>query len=374
MKIHILTMSAGSGHNIVSNNLKMQFEKLGNQVLVTNIYESKKRLLNLNNKGLIFIIKHFPNTYSMIWHKLKKQNPENRYKNEIQKWIKPIYGDVKNKIIKFNADVIVCTHYYASTIVCNIKRENLLNKKTKIYAILTDLLPHPFWESSILCDKIFTPSLDCFDELIKKGFVASQILPFGYPVSLKFGEPFDVIKYKKRLNLSDKFTILLVNGSVPSTAYLKIIKSLSKNNNVQMISVSGNNKKAFEKIEKYINKHNVENTINIGYCSEMEKVMRVSDIIITKCGCTTLFEAINSNLPIATVTKTYINEHENQQILKEKNILLQFKNHREFVKWVNVADNKQVILKSMRKAMQQYKNPNAIADICNYVINNKKPT
>ena len=75
-----------------------------------------------------------------------------------------------------------------------------------------------------------------------------------------------------------------------------LYQNLNDMENVKVTIITGKNKKIFNKLNgKY---SNIE---VIGYCDKVHEYMQESDIIISKPGGITLFEAIHSQLPMFVI-------------------------------------------------------------------------
>ena len=95
----------------------------------------------------------------------------------------------------------------------------------------------------------------------------------------------------------------------------KIIKELISNKNIHVTLIAGKNKKLFY---KYNEKYN--NLSVVGYTNEVYKYMEKAEIIITKAGGITLFEAINSQTPIYVISPFLYQEVGNAMYIEKEGI------------------------------------------------------
>ncbi|MGN1099848.1 MAG: hypothetical protein ACI4S9_05845, partial [Christensenellales bacterium] len=184
MKVMILSMVCGEGHNAYARTILRACQKHGHETEFVDIFEFDKYSHNLNNKGYQFLCKYLALPYDMIWKAQLTRDPDKRYKGAFQSWIIKAGKYVLEKLLEFRPDAVFSTHYYASAIMTNIKRKNLYNVRD--YALLTDYMAHPNWEASVLLDRLFIPTQDTIPRLIDKGFSMKQLFISGLPVSDSF--------------------------------------------------------------------------------------------------------------------------------------------------------------------------------------------
>lgn len=62
--------------------------------------------------------------------------------------------------------------------------------------------------------------------------------------------------------------------------------------------------------------------VNYGFVDNMDQLMSCADVIVSRAGAATLFEAMSKQLPIIIREKTIINERENAEILQSENAVI----------------------------------------------------
>ncbi len=187
-------------------------------------------------------------------------------------------------------DIVISTHFLASEIVSYTKQKYGVN--TKVISIVTDFEVHNFWiapETDIYC---------CATEatkqiLIKKGIDEGRIKITGIPVDPKFLAIQDKNQITNDLKLrAGLFTILIATGGIGAGPIEEIVELLE--GDAQLLVICGNNKKLFEALQqkKFPNVH------IFGFVDFMQKLMKVSDCIITKAGGLTVTECLTMGLPM----------------------------------------------------------------------------
>ncbi|MEK7849263.1 MAG: glycosyltransferase [Candidatus Omnitrophota bacterium] len=198
------------------------------------------------------------------------------------------------KLIEFlknkKPNIVISTHFLASEIVSYAKQKFGVN--SKLISIVTDFEVHNFWiapETNVYCC-----ATDATKQiLIKKGVPESLIKITGIPVDPKFLTVQDREHLIQEFKLKEGlFTILIVTGGIGAGPIEEIVELLE--GDAQLLVVCGNNKKLFESLEQ----KKFPNVRVFGFVDYMQKLMKVSDCIITKAGGLTITECLTMGLPM----------------------------------------------------------------------------
>lgn len=320
MKVLIISMTCGEGHNFIAKAIKGKLDKVCEDVKIIDIYRSNELYKKLNNAAYLFMKRHMPRIYQYAWTKCKFRNSDKRFKGGVQKSIKPYIKDIQQEIVTYQPNVVICTHPNASAILTYLRRFDLVDSNIRMYSVLTDIFPCPFWESSIYIDGVFVPTKYGNEQMYQKGFQPDQLKYVGFPTAEKFSLKKDKKEIRRHLGLAeDMFTILLMSGGMGISSNLKLIKALQPAK-VQIISISGRNTKTRNQIEKYLQATNMKRVHNLGFVTNIEDYMDAADAIASNMGGTSLGEAIQKQLPIIAREKLTINERENAEILQQEGI------------------------------------------------------
>ncbi len=145
------------------------------------------------------------------------------------------------------------------------------------------------------------PFLHFRQQLIDFGVDPKKIKISGMPIDPKFRpvDETDAKAARKAYGLDeDKFTVFVNAGYVGGGNVPKIFKELVKGElDVQAIFLAGKNE------ELKIHAEEIAKTANfpvrvIGYSEEVEKIMQSANVMISKLGGLTTFEALSCHLPI----------------------------------------------------------------------------
>ncbi len=293
MKVLILTITAGQGHNQAANTLSDYLNKNpGVQAECLDAFEYiNQGLKEIVSRGYLMSAKKIPKIYGKAYRMAEKRDSENGY------IMRATSSIMAKKLIKFveeyDADVIVCTHVFAAMLVTDIEKS--LNRDIKTVGIVTDFTVHPYWEETKL-DYYVTANEFLTNQAVKKGIAEENVLPLGIPIDPKFIECCDKAGARETLGIEDARTVLVMSGSMGYGKVARMVKQLdSSDMDFQIISVCGNNQRLKKRIDKMKKKHKI---YNYGFTDEVALMMDAADCIVTKPGGITSSEALAKNLPM----------------------------------------------------------------------------
>lgn len=364
MKVLILTITAGQGHNTTAKAISTHLENMGIQSIVLDTYYYINKLLgNTVSKGYLVSV-NARMAYKKAYRRLEKRK-KNSYKISASRVTNVFLAQKLRKFIDiYDPDVIICTHIFAGMIVDVMKQ--LKETRAKTIGILTDYTIHPYWEETLRFDYIIIPNEYLTIKAKKKGFYDNQILPFGIPILPKFNEKLSKPDICKKLNLeNNKNTVLLMSGSMGYGHIEKIVEEIDKSDiDLQIISVCGNNKDTKKIID---NKKMRKKLINYGFADNIDELMTVSDCIITKPGGITTSEALAKQLPMIITNPIPGHEDRNTEFLLNHGAAMSVTATFPLDEILHQIFDNPSRLKHMRQAIDTIRKPNSTADICEFV-------
>jgi len=362
-------MTCGEGHNNIAKSLEEKFRALGHSAETVQIFRSNERKLKAANDAYLFAVKYFPNIYNAAWNMGRKKKIKGRYNNLVQRDVKPYTEDMLAAIEEYRPDAIVCTHFYASTIISNLIKDGKISGNIKTYSILTDYCVHPYWESSVHIDYVFTPTPGVAPELYRRGFTPEQLLCLGFPVNEKFSKPVDKTAARKTLDIpKDKFVATAIAGG-NGIGLLPLVRQMSKiERDFILIVVCGRNAEMKEAIEKYVYRRKRKNVICFGFVNNVDIIMGASDVLISRGGACSCTEAMNLNLPLIIREKMIINEDINKKNLIELGCAIGLSKISDIIPVINNLTDNPSELERIKENMRANAMPDAISAIYENII------
>lgn len=237
-------------------------------------------------------------------------------------------------------DIVISTFPVCSKYVSVYKKAK--NTNLKLYTYITDVEVNQEWLTDET-DAYFVASDETKWQMMQNGVSSKQIKVVGIPVKREF---------KKTSFEKGKNEILVMGGGLGLLpAMEETLENLAKHREIHITLLTGKNQKMFE---KYYGKYS--NMKVVGYTDKVYEYLEKAELILTKAGGITLFEAIHSKTPMYVLNPFLSQEIGNAKFIE--------KNEMGKVVWNktgNVAKDILDLLKSpdelenMRKNMQRIK-------------------
>ncbi len=203
------------------------------------------------------------------------------------------FSQAKKIVEEFKPDIVIGTGGYICGAVITAAHKN------NIPTLLHESNAYPGLAIRMLSKKVDT-ILVGFEEAKNKLNKAKNIVVTGTPTKMKGIKLTDEQKKQMRLdlNLKDDLPIVLVFGGsqgarVINNAILDIIKNKKYSSNFQIVWAAG--PEQYKKLQKNleeekINIDNIEGVKIVPYIYNMEEVMNLADVIVSRSGAMTLTE------------------------------------------------------------------------------------
>lgn len=377
MRILILTVTAGEGHNSMSNALKAYLNENypNDEVIVYDMYKEHHKLSGWTFNGMHFkMLQYFPHLMRLNY-KLTLVGHADKYNNNSVNMGLIAKKEVLALINEFKPDAIATMHTFAAALMNNFRRNKLISEDIKVYTIISDYSPHPDCESNTVFKYVFTPCEEIHDFLIShKGFNKEQLIPTGIPIHPKFDKEFDVEGFAKEKGIdTSKFTVFIFSGGMSIGNNHQILKQVSKAKcfkDINVIIVNGKNKKVKNKIDKFVEKGKYTNIFNYGFSREVEKFMHISTCMIGKLGGVGVSEAFSKNLPILVPFKPPFHEYWNMLFLDKQKAIKVIDGLKKLSPVIDELYNNPQELDELNKNVQRLKKPNATKDMADLIHKN----
>ncbi len=249
------------------------------------------------NSLYMAIIKRTPKIWDYLYDNPAVVRKIEKIKNTIHKFNSP---KLKKLFDKFKPDAIVCTQAFPCGMVADFKKTYISD--IPLVAVLTDYIPHSYWIYDTI-NYYITPSEEVSQRLIKKGAPLDKIKSLGIPFDPKFNEVIAKIEVMQKLNLDPNlFTILIMGGGQGLGPIKTIVRSLEKpKKDFQELIVTGTNKKLYKSLKRRIKKYK-KKILLFKYVNNINELMGVANIIITKPGGVTISEALAKKIPLCSIS------------------------------------------------------------------------
>lgn len=264
---------------------------------------------------------------------------------------------LKEEVINYNPDLVISTHFFASTSISRYKKKGYID--SKLITIITDYQSHELWlQNQKTEDAIIVASKEEKREIVKKGVDSSKIKIYGIPISTRFNSEYNHKEILKNLSLSGNRPIYLFfgGGGCGSKTSLPYLKELIKLNlNADIIFVSGNNKEVKIKAQKIVQKYDANNVRVFGFVTNVPELMSISEAVITKPGGITITECLTLKRPMILINKTAGHEKGNFKYLTKNGFALNGSSLRRFRKSILAIHTNKKLLEKLRNNLNKNK-------------------
>lgn len=363
MRALILSVSAGGGHIHAAQAIET-YITINEPDSVIEIIDTLKYINPLIDKVVIGSylksIKVTPSLFGKLYVYTEKDEGLANVSNKINKLM--AYR-ILPFINEFNPDIIIATHPFPNEMLSILKLKNKITMPC--ICVLTDYAPHNSWLHPGI-DGYVVSNEDMVDEMAERGIPRKLIHNLGIPISPEFITKHDRKTTLKSLGLNpDKITLLVMGGSLGLGKITNIYEQLDTlNKDVQIIVITGDNKKLFTELKKLQPNSNKNNVI-LGYTKDVNKYMQSCDLLITKPGGLTITEALVSKTPLALFSPIPGPEEKNAEFLVKHNLAINMGNGKDCKNIIDELLSDPYSLNEMRSNCNLYSNPNSGNDIYN---------
>ncbi len=355
----ILSASIGGGHKATSNAIKTyaeQFEKGYNVTVIDVLNYIRPMLSKVAERSYEINVKNFPEFYG--W----QYDLNNSTDGKIIKNILPFHSKLKELVNEYEPSVIICTHPVSVTSIIRVREK--YGFLFKVFVVVTDYDYHASWIHEDV-DMFIVSSNFMKLKLIEDNIPVEKIRDSGIPTDHNLQLKMDKSEARALLGMKDKKTILIMGGSFGAGNLIKLVTSMMKSNlDLQVIVISGSNKKAKKELDKF-SKDVDKDLLILGFTKNISLYMDTADILVTKPGGLTVTEALIKNLPLVITKPIPGQEEENATYLLNHGIGVRLDQDEELHILIEDLLHDKVRLKHMIELQKNYAKPNATKDLFN---------
>jgi len=263
-------------------------------------------------------------------------------------------------------------HFFCIIPIYRILKKN--NLSIPVQTVITDpFTPHPMW-FLVKAQNFIVFSKDLEARIIRKkrGY---SVQNFPFVLDEKFSKSLsqeEIISIRKKFDYkTDSKIILIVGGGDGIPKGEKIVNEILRADlNAEIGIVCGKNEGLQSAVKKLKNLYGADQLKIYGYVDFIYELINISDMVITKCGASTIMEILN--LKKIPVVNDYIWEQEkgNVDYLIDRKLGIyepQIKNLPGIIK--NLSEDEKLYL-SYRENISKEKIENGVSKASNFIINN----
>ena len=366
-RVLLMYISQVSGHRQGAVAISKSLKSLDPDCEVLSIngfgytYPLMEKIINTAYMG---VIKRAPKIWEYLYDNPKVIKFSEKWKQSIHK---SSHKKLKPLIDKFKPDVVVCTQAFPCGMVADYKMAHQL--PITVIGVLTDYAPHLYWLNEGV-DHYVVPSLEARERYVNEGVPQERIKVLGIPIRMKFAESTGAGNIAKKLGLDLNIpTVLIMGGGQGLGPMKEAVKSLVRlERQVQLIVICGTNVKLVNWIKK-IQRKTAKKIIFYDYASNVDELMEVSTLIVSKPGGMTTSECLAKGLPMVIVDPIPGQEERNSQFLVNQGIAIRVDDKRHIANEIDALLNDPKQLAAMKKAALENGKPMAAENIARLILN-----
>ena len=284
---------------------------------------------------------------------------------------------LKSLIKEVKPDLIISTHPFSSHMCAILKKKKQID--CELATVMTDYHIHNQWLSlPAYVDYFFVANEQMKLDMIQQKIPADKIHVTGIPVSPKFNQQFNKDEIFDEFWLEkDKFTVLLFGGGefgLGKNIAAKILEATIRMfKDIQVIAISGKNKKMHHSFEEIVEKTNSAARVKVlEFTDKVPELMSICGIVVTKAGGLTVTESLVSGLPILIINPIPGQEEENAQFLVNSGCAIWIKAKEKNVPGIlkDLYRDKEKLAK-MKEAAINLAKPHSTQEICEILLREK---
>lgn len=336
--IFILTASFGSGHN---STMKALIE-----IFSSNHSDLKVEYGDIFDITTPYMKEYFVETYDTLTKKNvsiynKLYNIRDMKKNIIDDIMIKLFINKFDEVIKQKKPKVIVSVFPTSAQFASYYKGEY-NSNIKTVTVITDVVSSWEWIAPNT-DLYLVPSQEVKESLIKKQVDDANILVTGIPVRNQFLIDDDSFAFHNQV---------LIMGSAMGKVDIdrSVIDEMGKSNH-NFVIITGKDKELEEKLKDYKLPDNLK---VIGYTTDIAEYMKNSDLLVTKPGGATVFEAISVGLPMLIPPTTVGQENSNVDFIVKYQFGMTFSGTGDMLGKIMLCMNNPELLSNIRKNMFKF--------------------
>lgn len=341
-KVVVLTITAGNGHRAAAYAIEAGLEEhFGGDYIVTvhdiqadigAIYESSVKLSS--------------NVYNWFF----EGSNSNDNVNILHTIGYPMFSKKLDQIFySEQPDLVVSTFSFPGIHTWIKKTLRCQDHYIPYVTVITDSISIHFLWLAEGTDAYIVANEETKDILAEKGVPRDKMLVLGFPVHPRFYKPIDVEVERKKEGLdSDKPLFLVSVGTGGSMKDVDFLRDFAKEygEDAQCVVVLGRNQEMLHKLQK---KNYGPGVKLLGWVNDMDRWMKMADVMITKAGGATVMECVAVELPMLITKALAWQESGNIELIEKYELGLVVHEDEEVMDAVRHYMNTPKLIQEQRK-------------------------
>ncbi|MEA4854614.1 MAG: glycosyltransferase [Christensenella sp.] len=366
MRVLILSMTVGQGHNSTSKALRTSLEANGHDCEILDTYKFLNKAIGLGfDKGYTAMGRFIPKLNENIYKGAERANG----RGDMKMYFPWAFAKLtKNKMQRYieetKPDVIVCSIVMTAILITALKEAGMLDEKIKSIGIVTDFSLHPFWEYTAM-DYFVAANELLIPEFTTHGIAENKILPTGIPIAPKFAQKLSKMQAREKLGLdTDAFTVLIASGGMGFAGLVPVLQDMDTVENIHIAAVCGSN----VRLKNKLNSMTFQNPVKVlGFVDNMDEYIDASDVVVTKPGGLSTSEAIAKQKPLILMKPMPGVENMNLAFLLNNSLAIHANDYQTVSQVIRQMRMNDLKMDEMKKAQEKWGKKNSAAVLAEFI-------
>jgi processive 1,2-diacylglycerol beta-glucosyltransferase len=270
-------------------------------------------------------------------------------------------------LTSFNPDIVVCTQAFACGVLASWK-ERTGNRRPALVGVLTDFVAHRYWAHSQV-NLYIAPNDATKGTLVSQGVPPERVKVNGIPVNARYLHAANRETVYKSLGFKPGLPlILLMGGSLGLGPMKSVIRKLDRlPQPFYIVAITGKNEELKERLERKGQKLRHPTRI-FGFVENVDELMDVAELVVTKPGGITTAECLVKRLPMIIINPIPGQEAKNTEYLLSHGVAVQAEDARAVRLFVDEFLRNPEKLRHMRDAAQTLGRPHSADDAARDIL------
>lgn len=367
-RILLMYISKVSGHRQATKAIEKSIKKVLPDASVSSVNgfgETFPLTETIINCLYMIGIRFFPQLWDWMYDNPKLVERSHQTRERIFAQSHP---KIQRILEEHQPDTIVCSQAFPCGMVAHYKMKHQC--RYKVIGVLTDYAPHSYWINDGV-DYYVVPSEHTRAQLEQKGVDPHRIKVLGIPIRYTFAEekPREALCEREGFEPSDPVVLIMGGGHGLGPIKQTVKALLASDQPMQLIVIAGANKGLWQWLQR-VARQAPKKMLVYEYNPNIDELMTMADLIVTKPGGMTTAECLAKGLPMVIVKPLPGQERCNTEFLVDNGIGIHVKNMRCLAQEVAALLADPSRLHSMTMAARQHAYPYSAKHIAELIEQN----